>query len=172
MDPSNIQALREAGHVKRGHNLRFIGHYDVAQHSWQATMLLYCFHPNPSPALIKAVMFHDVGERYVGDLPAPAKFASEQLAEIHGDLELKALEVLGARVELTDEEAVWAKAVDCLELLLWCEDQLNMGNRHVVNCHHGLMLWFLNEARNLPSAIISFVDTYRWTRCDEQLPVS
>lgn len=172
MNVSNIQALREAGHLSRGHNLRYLGSYDVAQHSWQAVMLLYCLHPNPSPNLVKAVLFHDVGERYVGDLPAPAKWASTELTELHGNLELQAMKSLGVEVELTDEEVSWAKAVDCLELLLWSEDQLALGNRHVVNVHSGLMLWFLHEARKLPPVVIEFVNNYTWSRTNEQLPVS
>lgn len=171
MGPENILALREAGHVKRGHNLRFTGYYDVAQHSWQATMLLYCLHPDPSPNLIKAVMFHDVGERYVGDLPAPAKWASEALAEIHGELELRAMKSLGVEIELTDEEAHWAKAVDLLELYLWSQDQMAFGNQHITQCFDKLRKWFAINMDKLPRQVAAFLDTHIWMRTNEQLPI-
>lgn len=165
----DVRALREAGHVTRGHNLRHIGHYDVAQHSWHATVLLYALHPDPSPALVKAVMFHDVGERYVGDLPAPAKWASAELAKVHGELEDRALAQLGVTIDLPPEDQRWLKAVDLLELFLWCEDQLALGNRHVYRCHEAVQLWFATNRANLPAVVADVVEQFTWERTNEQL---
>lgn len=171
MNAENIRALREAGQVKRGHTVPYIGHYDIAQHTWQAVMLLYCLHPNPSPNLIKAVMFHDVGERYVGDLPAPVKWASAKLADIHGELELRAVKALGVDIELTDDEVAWAKAVDALEFYLWCEDQAAFGNRHIYRARERIQSWFVRYQSSIPPEVSSFVNTFDWDRSHEQLPL-
>lgn len=128
-----VWAAREGGHVRRCHVVQHLGHYDVAQHSYNALSLLLVLHPNPSLQLIKAVLWHDVGERWLGDMPSPAKAADETLCKIYEDLEARVLALrLGLDVsQLQPEERAWLRAVDTVELLMWCNEQLCLGS-HVV----------------------------------------
>lgn len=167
-----VMALREAGHVSRGHTLRFVGHYDVAQHSWHMAVLLYQLHPDPSPALVKMVLLHDVGERFVGDLPGPIKWTNPKLADLHGELESQALAALGGDVKLTPEEYCWLKALDVLELFLWTQDQKAFGNEHVNACLNETIAWFRKNHDRIPEQVSLFYKNYIWFRHDNELPKS
>ena len=138
-----VQAAREGGDVKRCHTQPTISHYDNAQHSYGAVTLLLLLHPNPSVNLIKAVMFHDVGERWMGDLPSPAKTVNAKLSRHYHVAENMVLDSLGMNLVLTAPEESWLKAVDTLDLWLWCRKEEAMGNRLLVqmkrNCENALI---------------------------------
>jgi len=125
---AQLMAVREAGAVKRCHILPHIGHYDVAQHCYGAVSLLLLLHKEPSHNLIQAVLWHDVAERWLGDLPATAKWDHRLLGRVYEVAETEILRGLGLNVELTAEEAAWLKTVDLLELWLWSREQRSMGN--------------------------------------------
>lgn len=165
--PEHIQALREAGAVKRCHTIPIHGHYDVAQHCWNAVTLLFCLHPDPSPALIKAVLYHDAGERYVGDLPAPAKWFSPDLSLLHGRLEDMILERLGLNIDLLPEDWRWLKSLDLLEFYLFCLDQKAFGNQHILKCLEAVKNWFHEQHERIPVPIQQFYNNHKWSRTDE-----
>jgi 5'-deoxynucleotidase YfbR-like HD superfamily hydrolase len=172
MDPQEvIRIIREAGHVKRCHTLPHHGSYNIAEHSWQAAMLLLHLHPNPSLDLVKAVMFHDVAERYCGDMPAPTKWAHPKLAEAQEDAEVAVLTKLGLlNYPLSLNDLAWLSAVDKLELLLWAYDQEALGNLHVMPCLRALRTWFNNGNNLTPPEVLRFVESYSWKRNNDQLP--
>ncbi len=165
-----VRAIREAGHVRRCHTLPHVGHYDVANHSWQALALLHALHPNPSRELIWALAFHDVAERFTGDVPAPAKWGSPELVTALRELEFRIDRALGIRFELTEEDSRWLDAIDRLELLLWAEDQLAMGNKNAEQCGNLIRLWFRKRWESLPLPVAQFISGYTWSRSNEQLP--
>lgn len=170
MNPINkIRSLREAGHVRRCHTLPHHGHYDVAQHSWQAISLLYHLHPDPSRNLIWALLFHDAAERFFGDQPAQAGWSDAELRKRQKEAEARALEKLGVNFTLTPEETNWLEALDKLELLLWCDDQEALGNRHVKNCADLLRKWNREHWGELPKPVQDFISTFTWERGNEQL---
>ena len=70
-----IRSLRESGNVKRVHTIPVVGDvtYTVGSHSWNAVSLLYQLHTGPSHNLVKALLWHDCAERWMGDIPWPAK---------------------------------------------------------------------------------------------------
>ena len=68
-----VRAARESVAVRRAHIMYTARHYDIAQHCYNMAAMLMLLHPNPSAELIKAVLFHDVAERWTGDMPATAK---------------------------------------------------------------------------------------------------
>lgn len=74
-----VRAARESGAVRRAHIMHTLRHYDIAQHCYNMTAMLMLLHPEPSLTLIKAVMFHDVAERWTGDIPHTAKTSSAGL---------------------------------------------------------------------------------------------
>ena len=69
-----VLAAREGGNVLRCHTVPHHGQYSVGKHSYDALSLLLLLHPNPSMNLVKATLWHDCAERFVGDMPAPAKW--------------------------------------------------------------------------------------------------
>ena len=128
---TRLAATREAGTVRRCHIVPHHGQYNIAQHSYGAVSLLLLLHPNPSLTLIKAVQWHDVAERWLGDIPAPAKWTHAELGEAYERAEEELLKCLGLFGELTDLEVAWLKAVDTLELWLWCREEEALGNAAV-----------------------------------------
>lgn len=139
-----IETLLEAGRIKRCHNLDIHGTYTVGRHSYGVATILLLMHPNPSLDLIRAALWHDAPERYLGDLPAPAKWYNADLSREYGIAETKVLEHmgLGDLVDgLTDDDQVWLHAADRLELLYWCRTQWSMGNALVANVFDALQEW-------------------------------
>jgi len=128
---TQVLATREAGTVRRCHIFPHHGPYNIAQHSYGAVSLLLLLHPEPSLNLVKAVLWHDVGERWLGDMPAPAKWDNPELGRVYEEAEQKLLARLGLAQELTDEELNWLKAVDTLDLWLWCREEEALGNEAV-----------------------------------------
>lgn len=129
---TRLAATREAGTVRRCHIVPHHGQYNIAQHSYGAVSLLLLLHPNPSLTLIKAVQWHDVAERWLGDIPAPAKWTHTELGEAYERAEEELLKRLGLFAQLTDPEQAWLKAVDTLELWLWCREEEALGNAAVI----------------------------------------
>lgn len=168
-----LRRHREAGHVRRCHTLVTIGdHYNVAYHSWQATTLLLLLYPGvPDIVLIHAVMFHDVAERYCGDVPAPAKWDDATFASYYENLESRVFrDAFGHELPLTPQQRAWLKGVDMLEFYLYAEDQLAMGNRHMEKAHHNICTAIEEMAHALPPEIITFYNDHEWSRGNDRLP--
>lgn len=126
-----VKATREAGAVRRCHIVPHHGQYNIAQHSYGAVSLLLLLHPDPSLNLIKAVQWHDVGERWLGDMPAPAKWSNPELGRVYEAAEARVLKALDLLPDLTRDEGRWLRAVDILDLLLWCREEAALGNTAV-----------------------------------------
>jgi hypothetical protein len=96
-------------------------------------MLLDTLYPDASKLLLMYVLTHDVAERWTGDAPW---YAKQMFAGIASGME-EAEELIHVQMKfirkchLSETELRWAKAVDMLELFLWCQDQLLVGNRNV-----------------------------------------
>ncbi len=131
---TKILSLRASGHVKRWHTLPHFGEQTDAEHSAQALTLLFLLHPDPSVNLIKAMLWHDFAERYAGDVPAPARRENPTFALEYEKAENKFFAEHGLMTEvfnqLDEDDWHWLKAIDTLELLLWCHDQMLLGNSH------------------------------------------
>lgn len=169
---SRILALREGGQTQRCHTMPHFGEYSVASHSYNATLLLLELHTKKPPSLnlIKAVLYHDVPERWTGDTPAPAKWASPILKAVLDGLELKIFEKLGiAKIfqELTEEEKMWLAAVDLLELYIWGEEQTILGNRVVADLNKRVKKLFEEKGNKFPKEVQDFVKNFEWSRSME-----
>lgn len=128
---TRIAATREAGTVRRCHIVPHHGQYNIAQHSYGAVSLLLLLHPHPSLNLIKAVQWHDCAERWLGDIPAPAKWDHTELGRVYEEAERRVLDALGLLPSLIPDEENWLKALDTLELWLWCREEEALGNEAV-----------------------------------------
>jgi hypothetical protein len=123
------KVTREGGHVRRCHTFQHLGEYSVGKHSYDALSLLLILHPGCSKNLMMAVLWHDVAERFVGDMPRPAAWISPELGEQYKLAESKARKLTKLpEPVLTSEEKVWLETVDLLEFWIWCAEQRQLGN--------------------------------------------
>jgi hypothetical protein len=112
-------AVYAAGEVQRWHANPAMSRQGQtnADHQGRCVQLLLLLHPGPSVALIKAVAFHDLGERWAGDLSRDFKQAQPGFAAEHAVFEgAEIARVMGAALPyLTPEEKCWLKLIDQLE---------------------------------------------------------
>ena len=95
----------------------------TAAHSHGVASIIALLHPQASAALLKAALFHDLGERITGDIPHPAKAAHPAFARALSDLERRAMIDLIGSDPLACLDAVdhqWLKLADRLEAILFC----------------------------------------------------
>ena len=165
---TRVLALREAGAVQRCHTLPHHGEYSNAHHTANALVLLFELYPTEPPMhLVTSLLYHDHAERWVGDLPSPAlnRWPSLNRAYLEAEEDIH-MSLLGFRPEadLEADEFIWLKAIDRLELLLWCHDQWNMGNKNVKE-------WITRLDKTLrsditPMNIQLFLQNYQWRRTE------
>ncbi len=166
----NVAMRREAGAVTRWHVVPHHGVDTVANHSWNATTLLLELNPGASRALIIYMLEHDVTERWIGDIPASSKGMFPLISQGVKNAEATLIYEMGLMnpVGLTKEECQWARAIDALEAVLWCYEQLVMGNRMVENALDSLLVWFENKVA-VPESILDFLQDYKWERYPDYL---
>lgn len=144
------QATRQGGQVTRCHTFPALNGaaYTNAAHSYNAVSLLLVLWPatyngeEPPLRLVKALLWHDVGEGWMGDVPATAKWMDAEFCALYERLEARVLKVLDLLPELTPSEQAWLDAMDKLELLLWAREQQMMGNRYAESIREKLMEYF------------------------------
>tara|TARA_R110002167_G_C12707228_1_gene655142 strand:- start:35327 stop:35824 length:498 start_codon:yes stop_codon:yes gene_type:complete len=163
--------IREGSAVERAHTLPHHGSYTNGAHQYAATMLYLELHPDPQFKTVRAIMSHDLGERWCGDIPAPAKWSMTKVlrAELE-ELEFQALRSIGQEWNLTDPEARWLKAVDCLELWLWGQEQLALGNRNAQKVIDNIDRYFSLTKTPMPVPVVEFMADYHWHRTDDEIP--
>ena len=130
----------------------------VAEHVGHGLTLLLMLHPGPSVDLIRAWTFHDTGELKTGDIPAPTKWASPALNAALSDVEaefMSGMSLIG-EWDLTNEDRVWLKAIDYLELHLWCRDQVLLGNQHALLIDERITERLLSD--RMPPVVRRFVE--------------
>ena len=168
MTNEHINIMREAGAVTRWHTIPHIGVDTVANHSWNTTTLLLELNPTASRALIVYMLNHDVTERWIGDIPASAKgmfpTISQGVKEAESFLEHKFN--LPGTDDLDEDERRWARAIDALEAVLWCHEQIIMGNQMVTVALETISEWILTEGW-IPAAIKVFYQDYKWQRAPD-----
>ncbi len=165
-----IKATREAGNVRRFHVVPHVGEYTVGKHSYDAVSMLLVLHPSPSVHLIKALLWHDGAERWVGDMPRPAVIYNYDLFHAYDQASLSALqtwEMYEGFEFLTDEDFRWLNSIDILESWVWCQEQLAFGNRHCEKTLLYLSRSIEREFENFPMPCREFYINYHWSRLPE-----
>jgi 5'-deoxynucleotidase YfbR-like HD superfamily hydrolase len=95
----------------------------IADHQGRCAALLLTIHPGaPSPALMAALLLHDLGEAFAGDLPGPFKRDFPDIARAHAVAEADlASKALGRELPwLTQAETDWLTLIDRLDAAAWC----------------------------------------------------
>ena len=126
----NIPKLYEAGSVKRWHTVRTIQTQTLADHSWGVIMILLVI-TNPSQTLIRAAATHDLSEVITGDVPAPTKWAHPRLDDALQTVERGYNESHLIDYNLTSEDAKYLKWADMLELVMFANSEIRLGNSHM-----------------------------------------
>jgi 5'-deoxynucleotidase len=125
-----LHPLRDAGSVQRYHTTRTHRRQTIAEHSWGVATLLMMVCDNPPARLLGAALLHDVPEVITGDVPAPAKWRSKPLTDALAELEAEWMATFKMEFpELDEAEARLLKWADSIELVLWCLEEVEMGNR-------------------------------------------
>lgn len=142
--------IRAAGAVKRFHTVPTHGHQTVAEHSFYMCLIINKIADNPSANLFRAALFHDLPEHETGDVPATTKWQYPGIADELLTAELAFIGRHGLSVTLSEREWLTLKYADMAELVYYCIDQLNLGNKNMKEiAHRGIK--FLNELRPLNS---------------------
>lgn len=163
---SRVLATREGGAVRRCHTRRVLAQQSVAEHQYNALSLLLLLYPGTPPAaLIKAVLWHDVGERWTGDVYGPFKSRCPVLGEQidrHADARLSGF---GLLQELTPLDRAWLDGVDLLEFLMWALDEQALGNTNFERDIHRVRTEFCRQSapehRRFPLEVVEFALSYQ-----------
>jgi hypothetical protein len=125
-----VKAFREGGSVQRCHARQMLRPYSVAQHSFNLMGLISQFHPEPSAKLLQAALWHDVPERFTGDIPTPVKVLAPNIRVLLKEVEKRINDALQIthHMDLNDEDSIWLKACDMLELWIWAREERALGN--------------------------------------------
>ena len=95
-----------------------------ADHSWGvAAIVCVLYDMEPNYRVLMHALFHDIGERIVGDPPADFKRANPELKALYKEAELEAsLGIVGALPYITETEELVLKFADVVEAILFiCE---------------------------------------------------
>lgn len=159
-----VMLLRECSAVERCHTLPHVGSYSVGKHSYDAAMLLLQLHPGPSLTLVRAVLEHDLTERWLGDVPRTILDLEPDLYQMHNSANIRVARRAGfdSLFELKTDDWDWLRAVDTLEFILWCDDQLALGNRHVEKARSRAYT-FLEKSPKIPE-VTKFLEEHEWNR--------
>jgi 5'-deoxynucleotidase YfbR-like HD superfamily hydrolase len=135
MKPNHFLQLYETGtNVKRYHTAP-IAPQNLAWHSWGVAMIAnHISGPTGASAnLLMACMTHDMAEGSTGDIPGPLKWNNKALNMVVEDMEAAFNRNIGLAPvfdSLTPEELTILRWSDTFELVLYCAQQLYMGNQH------------------------------------------
>jgi 5'-deoxynucleotidase YfbR-like HD superfamily hydrolase len=129
---TTLNMVRSGGtmryHCQAGETLK---PQDVAQHSYGVFWFAYVLtHGSMRREMMLAIMSHDAGERWIGDVPAPTKRVVPGLGAKLNELESEAVRKRGG-VEpqnLTPGESLLLKLADYLDGAAFCDRELKMGN--------------------------------------------
>src|SRR5690606_38187895 len=118
--------------------------------------LFYLLWPQDFPRVAAVLMFHDVPEAWVGDVPAPMMRYFPDVREAFSKVERRILSELDLPWEhdLSPSDHEKFKACDRLELYAWCKDQLRLGNHEVEECLHELEVYFTKTPLPEPADVL------------------
>lgn len=149
MSHKGLQALYDAGQVKRLHTVPVLREHHIAEHVYGALLWLMELYEGARQAAATAglainreavsvwLLYHDAPELITGDIPAPTKRAIEAHDAMGysppiEEMEAKAYSNLFnvTPPTLNEWETMLAKTCDYLDLAMCCIRERQMGNQH------------------------------------------
>lgn len=139
------QLYRDAGNVTRYHAKRTIRRQNIAEHTFGILMLVKQVKPDLSLNLVNAILHHDLPELFTGDVPAPIKRAHPDLGPLLDHIEEGLAPLYNPVMDkLTPNEITLLKWADRMELVLWCLEEVRMGNSYCETTVRRGLGWILN----------------------------
>lgn len=125
-----IDVCMKAGQVRRFHIHPTIGQETVAEHTYGVAMLvLMLTNRKASAALLRAALYHDIPEIETSDVPFTVK-ASFPIVKCSLEvLEEEFLTKWDMIIDLNEADKLVLKWADMLQLLFYCKQQRELGNR-------------------------------------------
>lgn len=126
---------RDAGNVQRYHVKRTHRQQTVAEHTFGMLMLVKQvnefdgFLGDRVAVVYDYILHHDLPELMTGDIPAPIKRAHPSLGPMMDAIEAD-MHPLYRECSLTPLELSLVKWADRMELVLWCLEEVRMGNTY------------------------------------------
>ena len=158
---TKVLAIREASKIERSHIVPHHGSYSNGFHQYNVAAMLLVLHPEPSSRLIRACMFHDVAERFVGDTPYTAKQTFPYLKEALQGAESSVDHILGINETLSLPEQQWLVSLDMVEFYLWCDDEIEMGNRNARTPHQNAWKVIKERWDSFPKPVQAFINQFQ-----------
>lgn len=153
-----VVLARLGGKVERCHIIPHRESYSNAAHSWGVAMLMLQVWPRDFARLAAVCICHDVPEAWVGDIPAHTKARAPQIRTALRILDDEIFD----RLQLPRESDLDARDLrklqncDRLELWLWAQEELELGNHHAREIVTKLEGWFSMPDGLLPEAMRLF----------------
>ncbi len=144
----------EGGRVERCHCFPTNSRPTVGLHTFNAVSMLLILCQDPTINMIKALQFHDCAERFLGDLPAPAKYNCPEFKELYEKEEGSILIKYGMLPILDERERMWVRAMDLLEFLMFIKHELNLGNKYAQQRYNRIISYI--EKTKLPLSVVEF----------------
>lgn len=130
-----IHKWRRGNEVKRFHTVKRLREETVGHHSANVCGILLALDKHCSRDLLVAALTHDLAEQHTGDVPAPAKWESDNLRNTLRHVEVNWL-VEHVEPHLTGGTSLWEEAMlklaDMTDLVLSCIEEKRMGNAYAV----------------------------------------
>jgi 5'-deoxynucleotidase YfbR-like HD superfamily hydrolase len=125
-----LDAARRLSLVKRYATMRVVSPQDVAQHSFNATVIAYKLIKEAGGEeafeILAATLFHDIHEGIIGDLIYPLKYRNDRIRAEVAEIEAEVNFSLGVAAPYFNI----VKAADIAEALLYLREEIELGNQN------------------------------------------
>lgn len=129
-----LDTMRRSSYVERVHTVPTIGNQNLGHHAYNVTILaLAISEGHASAELLKACLYHDVHELDHGDPPGHTVWANEDLRRAYKRMQKDFNKYYDIDLDLNDKERLILNWADKSEFVLYCSDQLQMGNNNMRN---------------------------------------
>ena len=156
-------ALR-GGQLQRFHTWPTIGHETIAEHSFGVAMIVLALTDYRASAnLLKAALYHDLAEQETGDIPANAKWDNPMFSTFLEVMEDSFNIKWKLDITLPPQDQIVLKWADMLQMLLFCKQQRDLGNRNMDTIFERVVEFlnkfkFLAEGQEMLAAILTSYD--------------
>lgn len=108
----------------------------MGEHTFGVLCVLTTIYHAPSPALLRAALYHDAPEALLGDMPSPAKTEHPELAYAYDRAEDKIAREYELNEILTEFEEKLLTYADLMDLAMFSLEECDDGNLKMVSVFH------------------------------------
>jgi 5'-deoxynucleotidase YfbR-like HD superfamily hydrolase len=122
--------ILESGSVVRYHATMIDKKQNVAEHSWEAAVILMQIYPEYTKDMMEHMLTHDCAERYTGDVCAPIKREHPEIKQAFDDMERRYLDKeLGlTNHKFQEHELLAMKYADIMSGVYFCNRRQRAGD--------------------------------------------